>query len=148
MEGQKKGLIITVVVLFSFIFFNLWPLWLQIATWYGFVSVIIGYFVTIGVRILTGIVMFHFGFDFNLFPNYFNSFVNPKKMLVPVCRIQTRSDFFNPISLMFRLSSASFILFLAYKFCQDEQAMEDLREISSHVKDVFDYSSDWVLGNA
>ena len=26
--------------------------------------------------------------------------------------------------------------------------MEDLREVTSHVKDVFDYSSEWVLGNA
>lgn len=84
-EGQKKYLIITCVILFALIFYDHWPTPLKIATWYGFVSAVIAYFVTIGVRILTSIVMFHFGFNFKLFPNYFNSFVNPWKMLLPVC---------------------------------------------------------------
>ena len=90
--------------------------------------------------------MFHFGCSFDLFPNYFNSFVNPKKMLLPVCKLETRSDFFNPISLAFRLCSASFILYLLIQFCQDEKNMEDLKEIKDQFYDIYEFSTDYVLG--
>ena len=110
----------------AFIFFDHWPPFLQQIAWYSFVSTIIGYFVTIVLRIVLKIILFHFGFNFNLFPNYFNSFVNPKKMLFPICHADMRSDFFNPISLLFRLGSASFIVYMVYQLSQDEKIVEDL----------------------
>lgn len=61
--------------------------------------------------------------------------------------MEMRSDFFNPASLLFRLGSGSFMLFLLYQFCQDEKNIEDLREITDHMYDVFEYSSDYVLGH-
>ena len=135
-----------VFAVFCLIFFKFWPPILQEITWYTWVSLVIAYFAIIIIRAILTVIMFHFGFNFSLFPNYFDSFFNFKNKLTPVFSFETRSDFFNPISLMFRLMSSSFIAFLIYQFTQDEKAMQDFKEIRDHVYDIYEFSTDVVLG--
>ena len=132
----------------ALVFFDHWPYFLQVSVWYTYNTIQIGYFVLIFVRIILRVILFHFGFDFTLFPNYFDAFVfSPRKILLPVYEAKTRPDFYNPISLSFRISSLSFIVWIIFIFFQDEKHIEDIKELSGHMYDMFEYSSDYVLGN-
>ena len=83
----------------------MWPLWLQEWTWNAIVTGFLAYWVTMLLRIVLRVVLWHFGLDFLLFPNYFHSFVNPKIMLWPVGKSKVRDDFYSPIMLIFRVLS-------------------------------------------
>ena len=145
-DAQKRGLGAMTSLIFVFIFYDQWPQPLKQATWYGLISFLIAYFLTIAAKITLGFTFYHIGVNFWLFPNFFESFVNPKKMLLPLAKAEIRPDFCNPISLLFRLCSASLILYSLYQFSQDEKAIEDFREIRDHMYDVYEFSTDYVLG--
>ena len=101
-------------LLLSFVLFKMWPLWLQEFTWAAIVTIFLGYWITIILRIVLRIVIWHFGVDLELFPNYFHSFVNPKIMLWPIVKGKVRDDFYSPIMLTFRVLSLITICHFSY----------------------------------
>jgi len=101
-------------LLLSFVLFKMWPLWLQEFTWAAIVTIFLGYWITIILRIVIRIIIWHFGVDLELFPNYFHSFVNPKIMLWPIAKGKVRDDFYSPIMLTFRVLSLITICHFSY----------------------------------
>ena len=101
-------------LLLSFVLFRMWPLWLQELTWNAMVTVFLGYWVIMIFRIILRIILWHFGVDLHLFPNYFHSFVNPKIMLWPVAKGKVRDDFFSPLMITFRVLSLISICHFGY----------------------------------
>jgi hypothetical protein len=82
--------------------------------WNGFVYTVIAYFTTIHIRIALWIVFYHLGINFWLFPSYFTSFKDPRKILWPVISIEKRADCLHLGNLIFRTMSAGFIGYITY----------------------------------
>ena len=99
--------------------FNIYPFWVQNAIWQAFCYYVISYFAIGGLRILMWILGYHFGFIFWLFPNYRKSY-NPTKFLWPIGKYELRDDAKEPITVVFRLLSLSFMVYLLWAFMQDE----------------------------
>ena len=91
-------------------------------TWYGFVATVIAYFVTGPVRYLIYFVCMHIGFDFWILPNFYLGFykLSPIQVVWPLMTLRLRDDFFSPMSLTLRILSASFMIYFAHQFYQDE----------------------------
>ena len=113
-QSQKLGLGGMSGVIFALIFYDHWPRPLKIVTWYALVSAIIAYSFCILAKVALGFLLYLIGVNFWLFPNYFCSFVNPVKMLVPVAKLEVRSDICNPVSLFFRVCCAALIVHATY----------------------------------
>ena len=133
---------LVVFILFFFLFNKLWPMWLRVATWQGFVGSILGYFVMILVRLLIKVVGFHLGLDVQLFPNFLKSFylIAPRNTLWPVVSVQMRDDAFSPVIAVFRVMSMLLVVHTLYDFAQDEKKLEDLQEFTTSAQNLFDYS--------
>jgi len=97
------------------------------------VYTLISYFVTIHLRILLWLTGYHLGINFWLFPNYFTSFKDPRKILWPLISVEKRDDQFNIGNLVFRILSAGLITYLVYQFFQDEKNIEDLKDIKGGI---------------
>lgn len=82
----------TVFLTLILVCFRLWPYWLQNAVWNGFVYTLIAYFVMIYVRIGVWIIFYHIGVNVWIFPSYFTSFKDPRKILWPVISVEKRPD--------------------------------------------------------
>jgi hypothetical protein len=146
-KEQKVYLSFTVFIVLILVCFRLWPYWLQTAVWNGIVYTVIAYFTTIHLRIALWIVFFHFGVNFWLFPSYFTSFKDPRKMLWPVVSFEKRANFFHIGSLIFRAMSAGFIGYLIFQFFQDEKILKDLKVLGGGISDLLDYGEDFILGH-
>ena len=54
---------------------------------------------------------------------------------------------FSPLSIIFRVISISFIVYILKDIVQDEQKLEDIRDFTTKgVSDLFDYSKEWEFG--
>jgi len=85
--------------------------------------------------------------NFWLFPNYFTSFKDPRKMLWPLGSLNTRQDQFEIFSLIFRFIQGSFIVYIVYQFFQDEKNLEDLKDLKGGIEDLLDYGQDFIMGS-
>ena len=148
LKTQRLYLTLVVFVALALIFFKLWPLWLQEASWYGLVASFLGFFVIGAVRLLLRAAFAHLGIELWLFPNFYRDFyvVKPHSSLWPLIQVKLRDDAFDPLSLIVRVASAGLIAYFVVDFYKDDKKMEDLREVSFAAKGLFDYSSEWVLG--
>mmetsp|Transcript_11827 Transcript_11827/g.19998 ORF Transcript_11827/g.19998 Transcript_11827/m.19998 type:complete len:320 (+) Transcript_11827:3-962(+) len=144
---QKQYLVVTMGFVLSLVLFRLWPEWLQEAFWYSFVYTFVAYIVTIYVRIALWIAAYHAGVDFWLFPNYFVSFTNPYKILFPVAQYERRPDQKHTGSLIFRLTSASLIIYIIVLFFSDEKNVADLKDLGGGLNDMLDYGHDFFVGH-
>lgn len=136
-----------IAVLLFLTFFNLYPFWMQELIWQGFcwyMMVVIGILV---FRFLLWGIGVHFGFVIWLFPKFRKAYCKTYKSILPLFSFETKSDLFNPLSVLFRAISLSAIVFVGYKFCQDEKNLEDLKEFTTKgVSDLLDYSKEWDFG--
>jgi hypothetical protein len=132
-KEQKVYLSLYVVLVLILVCFRLWPMWLQTAVWNGFVYSLISYFVTIHLRILLWIVGYHAGVNFWLFPNYFTSFKDPRKILWPIMSVEAREDRFHFGNLIFRTLSAVSIGYVIYQFFSDEKNIKDLKDLNKGI---------------
>jgi hypothetical protein len=115
--------------------------------WNGLVYTVIAYFTTIHVRIALWIVFYHFGLNLWLFPSYFTSFKDPRKILWPVISIEKRSDCLDLGNLIFRTMSAGLIGYITYQFFQDEKNLKDLKILGGGISDLLEYGEDFILGH-
>lgn len=123
-EGDKKtaglylGLMIVAVL--ALMCFRLWPLWLKKGIWYISFYLLVFLAVTAVLRLILWGVLYHFGMEFWLFPNYFIDSNDPRDSFWPIHSFEVREDAVDPRSIIFRLASGSLIVYMTYQFCQDE----------------------------
>lgn len=63
------GLMIAIALFF--LLFKVWPEWLRIGVWYISFYLLCALIGTAILRVILYVLLFHFGMDFWLFPNYF-----------------------------------------------------------------------------
>jgi translocation protein SEC62 len=152
-EGNDKyqyvylGLVI--VAILACMCFRLWPLWLKKGIWYISFYLLVFLVVTAIFRVILWGLMYHFGFEIWLFPNYWIDSNDPRDSFLPVWSAETRDDMFEFRSIIFRLISGSLIVYMGYQFCQDEKNVEDLKDLAQNgISDLFEYGQDFMIGNA
>jgi len=106
-----------------------WPLWLHYGVWkffiiYSFTTTMIWF-----TKLITWTTAFHFGIDFNIFPNYRSLKWNPAVYLRPVLDIGVRADCFDMWAIIFRMFTGSIILTIAYSFYIDPEAVDAFKSI-------------------
>jgi translocation protein SEC62 len=154
MEKESSGtknlyLILVAVAILAMMCFRLWPLWLKKGIWYLSFYLLVFLVVTAVLRLILWVLLYHFGMDFWLFPNYFCDSNDPRDSFLPITSFHWRDEMWDPKSIIFRLISASMICYMGYQFCQDEKNIEDVQELYEHgLTDLFEYGQNFVLGNA
>lgn len=129
--------------------FRLWPLWLKKVIWYISFYLLVFLIVTAILRVILWGILYHFGLEFWLFPNYFIDSNDPRDSFLPIYSFEVRSDAADIKSIIFRIASGSLIVYMGWQFCQDEKNIEDLKDLAEHgLSDLFEYGQDFVLGNA
>jgi len=137
------------VVVLALMCFRLWPIWLKKGIWYISFYLLVFLVVTAVLRLILWVVIYHFGMEFWLFPNYFIDSNDPRDSFLPVYSFEIREDAAEARSIIFRLLSGALIVYMSYQFCQDEKNIEDLRDLAEHgLTDLFEYGQDFVMGNA
>ena len=114
---QTMWLVLTVVVIIALMCFRLWPLWLKKVIWYISFYLLVFLIVTAVVRFILWGVLYHFGIEFWLFPNYFIDSNDPRDSFLPVYSFEIRDDQFEVGSIILRIVSGALIVYLGYQFC-------------------------------
>jgi len=144
-EKEQQGtksiyLVLIAFAIMALMCFRLWPLWLKKGIWYISFYLLVFLIVTAVLRLILWVILYHFGMDFWLFPNYFIDSNDPRDSFLPIHSFEIREDALDVKSLIFRLISGSMLVYMAYQFCQDEKNIEDLKDLAEHgLTDLFDY---------
>merc|ERR1719281_879829 len=115
---QTLYLVLIVVVVLMLMCFRLWPLWLKKGIWYLSFYLLVFLVVTAVLRLIMWIVLYHFGMDFWLFPNYFCDSNDPRDSFLPITSFAWRDEMWDPKSIIFRINSGSMIIYMSYQFTQ------------------------------
>lgn len=137
---QQLYLGLLVIAVLACMCFRLWPLWLKKAIWYVSFYLLVFLVVTAFLRVILWGILYHFGFEVWLFPNYWIDSNDPRDSFLPVWSAEIRDDMFEFRSIIFRLISGSLIVYMGYQFCQDEKNVEDLKDLAQNgISDLFEY---------
>ena len=148
-QKQSFYLVLVVIAILALMCFRLWPLWLKKAIWYISFYLLVFLIVTAILRVILWGILYHFGLEFWLFPNYFIDSNDPRDSFLPVYSFEVRSDATDIKSIIFRLASGALIVYMGYQFCQDEKNIEDLKDLAEHgLTDLFEYGQEFMIGNA
>ena len=133
-ESDKKTasiyLVLMVVGILALMCFRLWPLWLKKGIWYISFYLLVFLVVTAILRVILWGFFYHFGLEIWLFPNYWIDSNDPRDSFLPVWSAEVRDDMFEVRSIIFRMISGSLCVYMIYQFCQDEQNIADLKDLS------------------
>lgn len=118
-EKEDKGsqsfyLILLVIVVIGMMCFRLWPLWLKKAIWYISFYLLVFLVVTAVVRAILWVILYHFGMDFWLFPNYFIDSNDPRDSFLPIYSFEMSENAADMKSIFFRLVSGGLIVYMGY----------------------------------
>lgn len=92
-------------------------------------------------------LLFHFGIDFWLFPNYFIDSNNPLDSFVPFLEYGKRDDMFDFRMLILRLASCAAIVYGAREFMRGANSMDDvINTFGDLSNDVFEWGQNKFLG--
>lgn len=111
-QGLYLGLIIFAIL--ALMCFRLWPLWLKKAIWYISFYLLVFLIVTAVLRVIMWGILYHFGMEFWLFPNYFIDSNDPRDSFLPITSFEIREDAADIKSIVFRLLSGAFIVYMGY----------------------------------
>jgi translocation protein SEC62 len=148
-QTQSLYLGLIVIAILALMCFRLWPLWLKKAIWYISFYLLVFLVVTAILRVILWGILYHFGMEFWLFPNYFIDSNDPRDSFLPITSFEIREDAADIRSIIFRLISGALIVYMGYQFCQDEKNIEDLKDLAENgLTDLFEYGQDFMVGNA
>jgi len=111
---QQMYLVLLVLVILALMCFRLWPLWLKKAIWYISFYLLVFLIVTAFLRVILWGILYHFGMEFWLFPNYFIDSNDPRDSFLPVYSFEIRDDMADVKSIIFRLFSGALIGYMVY----------------------------------
>lgn len=144
---QTLYLVLIVVVILMLMCFRLWPLWLKKGIWYISFYLLVFLIATAILRVILWGILYHFGLEVWLFPNYFIDSNDPRDSFLPVWSFEVRDDMFDVRSIVFRLLSGALIVYMCYQFCQDEKNIEDLQDLAQNgLTDLFEYGQEFMVG--
>lgn len=122
-------------------------MWLKKGIWYISFYLLVFLIVTAILRVILWGILYHFGLEFWLFPNYFVDSNDPRDSFLPVWSFEVRDDATDVGSILFRLVSGALIVYMGFQFCQDEKNIEDLKDLAENgLSDLFEYGQDFVIG--
>jgi translocation protein SEC62 len=148
-KSQKMWLGLVVVVIIVLMCFRLWPMWLKKGIWYISFYLLVFLIGAAILRVILWGILYHFGLEFWLFPNYFVDSNDPRDSFLPVYSFEIRTDFGDIRSIFFRIISGSLIVYMGYQFCQDEKNMKDLEDLANNgLNDLFEYGLEFTTGLA
>jgi translocation protein SEC62 len=148
-KSQKMWLALVVVVIIVLMCFRLWPMWLKKGIWYISFYLLVFLIGAAILRVILWGILYHFGLEFWLFPNYFVDSNDPRDSFLPVYSFEIRGDFGDIRSIIFRIISGSLIVYMGYQFCQDEKNMKDLEDLANNgLNDLFEYGLEFTTGLA
>lgn len=148
-KSQSLYLGIFVVIVIILMCFRLWPMWLKKGIWYISFYLLVFLIGAAILRLILWGILYHFGLEFWLFPNYFVDSNDPRDSFLPIYSFEIRSDFSDFRSIIFRMISGSLIVYMGYQFCQDEKNMEDLKDLANNgLNDLFEYGLEFTTGLA
>ena len=107
-------LIVVVIILMCF---RLWPMWLKKGIWYVSFYLLVFLIGAAIVRVILWGILYHFGLEFWLFPNYFVDSNDPRDSFLPLWSFEVREDMFDFRSIIFRMISGGLIIYMGYQFC-------------------------------
>ena len=116
-QSQTMYLVLLVVVVIALMCFRLWPMWLKKGIWYISFYLLVFLVVTAFLRLILWVMLYHFGMEFWLFPNYFIDSNDPRDSFLPVYSFEIRDDAVDYKSIIFRLCSGALIVYMGYQFC-------------------------------
>ena len=129
--------------------FRLWPIWLRKGVYLMSFYLLVFLIVTGFVRAILWGILYHFGLEFWLFPNYFIDSNDPRDSFLPLYSFEVRDDATDIRTMVLRLFSGALLVYTGYQFCQDEKNIEDLKDLYDHgLQDFFEYGQQFVVGNA
>lgn len=136
-------------VILALMCFRLWPLWLKKGVYLCSFYLLVFLIVTAFLRVILWGILYHFGLEFWLFPNYFIDSNDPRDSFLPIYSFEVRDDSTDIRAILLRIFSGVLLVYTGYQFCQDEKNMEDLRDLAEHgLTDFFEYGQQFVVGNA
>lgn len=140
---------IVAIVILALMCFRLWPLWLKKGIWYISFYLLVFLFVSAVLRLILWGILYHFGLEFWLFPNFFIDSNDPRDSFWPLTSFEVREEIWDPKSIIFRICSGALVTYMAYQFCQDEKNLEDLKDLAENgISDLFEYGQEFMIGNA
>ena len=88
-DKKKSNLYLGLIIIavFSLIFYDKWPKWLQEKTYTGFMGCILSYFAIHVGRVAVWLLAYHLGLNLWLFPQYRSSWA-PWKFLYPIVEVK------------------------------------------------------------
>jgi len=144
---QTLYLALIIIGVIMLMCFRLWPLWLKKGIWYISFYLLVFLIVTAFLRLIIWGILYHFGLEFWLFPNYFIDSNDPRDSFLPLYSFETREDMFDFRSIIFRLLSGTLITYMCFQFCQDEKNWDDLVDLSQNgLSDFYDYGAEFMIG--
>jgi len=148
-SNQLFWLAIIAFVVLALMCFRLWPMWLKKGIWYVSFYLLVFLAVTAVLRLILWGILYHFGMEFWLFPNYFIDSNDPRDSFWPIYSFEVRDDAADVASIVFRLASGGLIVYMGYQFCQDEKNIADLKDLAENgISDLWDLGENYVVGNA
>lgn len=103
-----------VLAIIAMMCFRLWPLWLKKGIWYLSFYLLVFLAVTAVLRVILWGILYHFGLEFWLFPNYFIDSNDPRDSFLPIYSFEVREDCFDYKSIIFRIISGSLIAYMCW----------------------------------
>jgi len=107
---------VIVVIILALMCFRLWPMWLKKGIWYVSFYLLVFLAVTAVLRLIIWVILYHFGMEFWLFPNYFIDSNDPRDSFWPIYSFEIRDDAVDIRSIIFRLCSGALIVYMSYQF--------------------------------
>ena len=133
-------LVALVGLAFFFLLFRVWPDWLKQGVWYLSWYTLVFLFVTAIIRAIVWFAIFHIGFDFWIFPNYFIDSDNILDSFWPLLEAGRREDMFDLRMLILRICSAVAIFYGAQEFMKDPENLESMTQGGG---ELWDEMYDW-----
>jgi len=113
-QKQSFYLLLIVFVILALMCFRLWPLWLKKGIWYISFYLLVFLIVTAVLRLILWGILYHFGLEFWLFPNYFIDSNDPRDSFLPIYSFEVRGDAVDFKSIIFRIASGALIAYMGF----------------------------------
>lgn len=117
---QQLWLVGTVLLVLCLLCFRLWPMNVKKGVYLCSFYLLVFLIATGFIRVILWGILYHFGLEFWLFPNYFIDSNDPRDSFLPVYSFEVREDAVDIKSILLRLISGALIIYSGYQFCQDE----------------------------